>query len=310
VLIVDEETIAQCETRMNRIGLYDPNVMIVKMPYLEYIEDIIKLVQPDFLVFDSIQNSHAQELKAQPGNPSQIRHGAKSITNLAKAYNITAFIIGHVTKSNDIAGPKALEHIVDGTLFLDRNAVDNVISIKMSKNRFGSTDKVGMMKMDDRGLAEISDRDLVEMYKDKTVGIVGEDNQMKVVEIVCSIERKVKAKHSISGYNSKRFSMMLKTIEDFSGLCFNNHEVKVEVMPEVEDSRELELSLACHIMAEYLGIDKKGVCFLGELLVSGEVRQTEHLESFYEHVELIGKRAVSEFGNMRSLIAEEFLKFI
>jgi DNA repair protein RadA/Sms len=245
-----------------------------------------------------------------PGNPSQIKHCAKELTNITKALGITSIIVGHVTKRNDIAGPKALEHIIDCTWFMDRNPIDDTIVARTMKNRFGPTDKVAMLRMTPQGLDEVSDVELREMYQDRTIAIVEQSGELMGCELQCSIRRTSMPRHNILGYDVKRFRAILSIIKKHTGLTFESHEINLDVYPTLESNKEVELSLACAIISCYLGLNRRNVCYIGELLMDGSIRPVEHANILKDYANRIGKEGRDQYAHLQELIDEEFVKYI
>ncbi|MGN1151606.1 MAG: DNA repair protein RadA, partial [Lachnospiraceae bacterium] len=153
--ISGEESLRQIKIRANRLGDFSDNLLLLCETSLEIIEETIRNMMPDITIIDSIQTMYHEDISAAPGSVSQVRESTNVFLQLAKGMNISIFIVGHVTKEGTVAGPRVLEHMVDTVLYFEGDRHASYRILRGVKNRFGSTNEIGVFEMKEEGLVEV-----------------------------------------------------------------------------------------------------------------------------------------------------------
>ena len=153
--ISGEESLRQIKLRANRLGDFSDNLLLLCETSLEVVEQTIRSVMPDITIIDSIQTMYHEEISSAPGSVSQVRESTNILLQLAKGLNVSVFIVGHVTKEGTVAGPRVLEHMVDTVLYFEGDRHASYRILRGVKNRFGSTNEIGVFEMKEEGLIEV-----------------------------------------------------------------------------------------------------------------------------------------------------------
>jgi len=282
-----EESASQIKMRADRLGLARTGLEILVETHVPVITGVFDRIKPVVIVIDSIQTLYNPDAGDVPGTVNQLRYGCHEIVSWAKEHEAAVFLIAHVTKGGQIAGPKLIEHMVDTVLHFDQAAGDIRI-LRAAKNRFGSVDEVGLFTMDERGLTEVSNPEALFLTRregDLPPGIavapIFEGSRALLVEIQALT---VPAKGGMSRISSDRIdasrvSRIAAVLEKHTGLRFSDQDVYVNVaggMKINDPGAELPLALALYSARTGTPLPP-GVAAAGELSLAGEVRPTTHL---------------------------------
>ena len=153
--ISGEESLRQIKLRANRIGSFNDNLQLFCETNLDFIRDVVQRKKPDVVIVDSIQTMYQEDIGSAPGSVSQVRESTNVLMQLAKGLGVSIFIVGHVTKEGNVAGPRVLEHMVDTVLYFEGDRHASYRILRAVKNRFGSTNEIGVFEMRDVGLQEV-----------------------------------------------------------------------------------------------------------------------------------------------------------
>ncbi len=298
-----EESQKQIKIRAERLNVTTENLRLYTETNMAYILDCVNKENPDILIIDSVQTMYNPEIAPAPGSATQIRDVAATLMKLAKENAIATFVVGHVTKEGSIAGPKILEHIVDSVLYFEGDQHRAYRIIRAIKNRFGSTNEIGVFEMDSSGLSEISNPSLA-MLSGRPIGEPGSC-------IICTMEgtrpvlAEVQALSAQSSFaNPRRMStgidlsrvlIMLAVMDKRAGLHISSYDVYVNVvggLKVVEPAIDMGVFLAIASSFKNKPIDSDVVA-IGEIGLSGELRSCSFLESRLQEAEKLGfKRAL------------------
>ncbi len=315
--ISGEESPQQLKLRADRIKNDSQSCYVLSEVLLENIFSHIKNINPDIVVIDSIQTIQTDKIESSPGSVSQIRECTASILRFAKQKNIPFLLIGHINKEGNIAGPKILEHIVDTVLQFegDRNFMYRIL--RATKNRFGSTSEIGIFEMKNDGLREISNPSELLMSQG--------DEDLSGVSISASIEGirpfliEVQAlvstaaygtpQRSCTGFDTKRLSMLLAVLEKRAGFRLSSKDVFLNIAGGIKvNDTAIDLAVICSILSSDLDIAiSKGVCFAGEIGLSGEIRPVNRIEQRITEAQKLGfkKIYISKY-NKKSMSRTQF----
>lgn len=308
-----EESVTQTKLRAHRLGqVSGDNLYIVNQTDLSYIVEHIKKIKPQVVVIDSIQVVFEPSLSSSPGSVSQVRECAGIITQLAKSCGISIFIIGHVTKEGTLAGPRVLEHIVDTVLYFEGDRFSSYRILRAVKNRFGSTNEIGVFEMGQSGLKEVknpSEIFLSERPRDVSGSVVVsvlEGSRPLLVEIQSLVSRSSfgYARRRAQGFDYSRLSLLVAVLEKRMGLHLETEDIFVNVAGgiKVEDPAA-DLAVAAAIASafrEYIVLPEAVV--LGEIGLAGEIRSISQIALRINEAQKLGfKRCVLPRNNYKGL---------
>ena len=294
-----EESPTQIKLRAKRFGfLGNENIYILAQTDIEEIVSEIEALSPDIVVVDSIQTVYHSEITAIPGSITQVKECALRLMRVAKTNNIPIFLIGHVTKEGAIAGPRTLEHMVDTVLYLEGDKNHFYRILRASKNRFGSTQEIGIFEMKEKGMTEVQDPSFIflgereEALPGNVVTCAMEGSRSFLVEIQALLAYSVyKIPQRVSaGISYKRLSMLLAVIERRLGIKVSAKDVFINVVGGLhieETSVDLAIILAIVSVIKDTPVSPKTVV-LGEVGLGGEVRPIALADKRVKEIERLG----------------------
>ncbi|MDR0875935.1 MAG: DNA repair protein RadA [Clostridiales Family XIII bacterium] len=295
-----EESPEQIRTRADRIapaGIPD-GVLILSATAIETVLDAIEAERPDFLIIDSIQTMYTETLEQAPGSVSQIRVCTDMLMRSCKAIGLPAFIVAHVTKSGDLAGPKIVEHIVDCVLSFSGEKSRDLRLLTASKNRFGTTSEVGAFEMRENGLAEIQDLSgcLLEGPLGQASGTIATAVYEGTRPLLMEIQALTAGagtgfpRRAAIGVDNARLGMILAVLERKAGLDLSGSDVYVNIVGGFRpDGTSSDLSCALAIWSAARGaIVPAGVLAIGEVGLAGEIRSVRGAESIAAEAARLG----------------------
>ena len=293
-----EESEQQIKMRAERIGINNPNCFILTETSTQNIFKQIELLEPNLLIIDSIQTLHTAYIESSPGSVSQIRECTGELLKFAKQSGTPVFLIGHITKDGSIAGPKVLEHMVDTVLQFegDRNHVYRLI--RTIKNRFGSTNELGIYEMHGSGLREVSNpSEILITTRDEPVsGIAIAASLEGMRPILIEIQALVSSaaygtpQRSSTGFDLRRLSMLLAVLEKRCGFRLGIKDVFLNITGGIKiEDPGIDLAVVCAILSsnEDLPIPSN-VAFVAEVGLSGEIRPVSRIEQRISEAEKLG----------------------
>ncbi|MEN8120087.1 MAG: DNA repair protein RadA [Bacteroidota bacterium] len=296
--ISGEESNQQIKLRADRIYKGDTNCYVLSETLLENMFLHIKAENPDILIFDSIQTVYTGRIESSPGTVSQIRECTTQILQYAKTHSKPVFLIGHITKEGNLAGPKVLEHIVDTVLQFegDKNNVYRIL--RATKNRFGSTSEMGIFEMVQSGLREVSNPSelLLSDHEENLSGISisasieGMRPFMIEVQALVSSAAYGTPQRSSTGYNLRRLNMLLAVLEKRAGFKLSVKDVFLNITGGIKvDDPAFDLAVVVAILSSDLDFPiPKDACFAGEVGLSGEIRSVQRIDQRIAEAERLG----------------------
>ncbi len=293
-----EESIRQIRLRSKRLETVSANMLVVSEVDMEAITLMIGSVKPDVLVIDSIQTMYNGELSSAPGSVSQVRESAMRLMILAKQTNIPTFLVGHVTKEGAIAGPRLLEHMVDTVLYFegDRSHVFRIL--RAVKNRFGSTNEIGVFEMKEKGLEEVSNPSAVFLSERPfnapgsvvTASMEGSRPILVELQALASSTNFGNPRRTILGLDHNRVALLVAVMEKKLGMHLMGHDIFMNVAGGVKvDEPAVDMGIISAIASSFL--DKpipEGNVILGEVGLTGEVRAISHPETRVSEIKKMG----------------------
>lgn len=297
-----EESEEQIKMRAQRIGEQTSNCFILTETNVTKILNHAQELKPDLVVIDSIQTLVSPYIDSTPGSVSQVRECAGELQRFAKEEHIPVFIIGHITKEGSIAGPKLLEHIVDAVLQFegDRNYTYRIL--RTIKNRFGSTDEMGIYEMQANGLREVSNpSELLLSQKDEelsgsAISATMEGMRPMLIETQALVSTAVygNPQRSATGFDLRRLSMLLAVLEKRCGFQYGQQDVFLNIAGGIKvDDPAIDLAIVSALISSLEDVAiPNDVCFAAEVGLSGEIRSVNRIEQRIQEADRLGFKQI------------------
>lgn len=293
-----EESEVQVKMRSDRLGIASDNIFFLSETNITDIENKIENLNPKFCIIDSIQTMYDEEISSVPGSVSQVKEVTARLMYLAKRQGITVIVIGHVTKDGVIAGPRILEHMVDTVLYIEGERFFSYRIVRGVKNRFGSTNEIGIFDMQDVGMVEVTNMSEI-FLSDNNSNLPG-TSIVATVEGTSTILLEIQALTSHSYYNMprrvangidlNRLNMILAVLEKRCNINLGSQDVYVNVIGGIKvDEPAVDLAVAMAIVSSYKNkvINSKSV-FIGEVGLTGDIRSVNNFEKRVKEIEKMG----------------------
>jgi len=317
VYISGEESVNQIKLRANRLGIDGKNIAIASETDVLSICQGIEDHRPEVMVIDSIQTMNYSELNSSPGSVSQVRESTALLLNTAKRCGTALFIVGHVNKDGAIAGPKVMEHIVDTVLYFEGDKTLPYKILRASKNRYGSTNEIGMFDMTTKGIVEITNPSML-LLEGRSTSVSGSCVTC-VIEGTRPILTEIQAlatktgfgtpRRASSGIDYNRLNLLLAVMEKRAGYYMQNLDIYVNVVGGLElDETSIDLAVILSVIS---GLGEKSIpedfVVIGEVGLGGEVRAVTNIDSRLKEIERLGfKRAIIPYHCMSKIDTSEF----
>lgn len=297
-----EESEEQIKMRADRIGGDPSSCYILAETNTNKIFKHAQALEPSLIIIDSIQTLSSPHIESMPGSISQVRECAGELQRFAKESGIPVFIIGHITKEGSIAGPKLLEHIVDAVLQFegDRNYTYRIM--RTIKNRFGSTDELGIYEMQANGLREVSNpSELLLSQKEEdlsgsSIAATIEGMRPMLIETQALVSNSVYStpQRSATGFDLRRLSMLLAVLEKRNGLPFAQNDVFLNIAGGIRvDDPAIDLAIVSALISSLEDVAiPTSICFAGEVGLSGEIRAVNRIEQRIQEANRLGFKEI------------------
>ena len=310
--ISGEESKRQIKLRAERLGVNSDNLYIMTETDISVIADQIQSESPDLVMIDSIQTMNYRELSSSPGSVTQVRECTNILMRTSKALDIPCIVVGHVNKDGAIAGPKVLEHIVDAVLYFEGDRQMSYRILRAVKNRYGSTNEIGVFQMNDDGLSEVENPSLMLLS--------GRPKNVSGTCVACTMEgsRPILAeiqglvtnsgygnpRRMATGFDYNRMSMLLAVLEKRCGYFFSSLDAYVNVIGGLrldEPATDLALALALVSSLKDIVVAEDLLAF-GEVGLTGEIRSVNHASQRVTEAARLGfKRCIIPYHNLKAL---------
>lgn len=302
IYVTGEESLEQISLRAARLKLKNENLYILAETNLNQIIEILEQEKPSIAVIDSIQTIYRDELESSPGTIGQIRECTSALMDFAKKNNVAIIIIGHITKDGLIAGPKALEHIVDTVIQFSGEKNYSFRILRAIKNRFGSTNEIGIFEMHEDGLKEVENPSQV-FLAEREYGASGsvvtsiiEGTRPILVEVQALVTPSGygMAQRVTTGFDSRRLSILLAVIEKRLNFKLSQQNVFLNIAGGVEiDEPAADLAVCCAIISSIKDIPADSLtCVVGEVGLGGEIRSISNLEKRIQESQKLGFKKI------------------
>jgi DNA repair protein RadA/Sms len=259
---------------------------------------VVQKRKPDVVVIDSIQTMYNEDVSSAPGSVSQVRESTNLLMQMAKGYNITFFVIGHVTKEGNVAGPRVLEHMVDSVLYFEGDRFASYRILRGVKNRFGSTNEIGVFEMADKGLLEVENPSMLLLEGRPTdvsgtcVACIIEGTRPIMAEVQALVSKSTLStpRRTATGIDYYRMSIIIAVLEKRLGYFFGGLDVYINIVGGLkldDTAADLTVAMALYSSVTDKVVDEKTIA-LGEIGLGGELRNITHAEQRIQEAERMG----------------------
>lgn len=307
-----EESKRQIKLRASRLGVEGSNIYLYTETDCQAICEIIKEESPELVVIDSIQTMNITELNSSPGSVTQVRECTNMLMRCAKSLEIPIIVVGHVNKDGAIAGPKVLEHIVDTVLYFEGDKQMTYRILRAIKNRFGSTNEIGVLEMSDKGLSDVENPSLMLLS--------GRPKNVSGTCVACAMEgtRPILAevqglvcasgygnpRRMSTGFDFNRMSLLLAVLEKRAGYFFSNNDAYLNIVGGLRlDEPAVDLAVAMALVSSLkdVPIDERTLAF-GELGLAGEIRSVSHCGLRISEAQRLGfERCIVPYYSLKNI---------
>lgn len=312
--VTGEESLQQVKLRSERLGINNDNIYILSETLLERIVEAIEQTTPDVVIIDSIQTVYSEYLPAQQGSVAQIRGVTSEIIKLAKIKGITVFVLGHVTKEGDIAGPKLLEHMVDTVLYFETETVQNCRILRVYKNRFGPSSEICIFEMTSSGLKEVKNpSEFFVHHADNLVGTVttciveGTRPLLTQVQALLTKSYFPQPRRVVTGIDYNRAMLLISVLEKFTGISLVYEDIYLNIVSGLKTKEtvvDLPVVVAIYSSHKNIVVDSKTV-YIGEVGLTGEIRPVSFVnERINEIIKLGYKKIILPKENTKNINVE------
>ena len=307
-----EESPKQTKMRGDRVGAVSENLLVYSENSLEAVLETVEKLSPEVLAIDSVQTIVSSQLESSAGSLSQVRDIASKFVQLAKSKEITTFLVGHVTKDGSIAGPKVLEHMVDTVLYFEGDRGHAYRILRTVKNRFGSTNEIGVFEMNDKGLKEVKNPSCL-FISERPTDVSGsvvvasvEGTRPLLVEIQSLVAPNPFGipRRTVLGVDPNKVSLLVAVLEKKAKLKLVNHDIFLKVGGGLRlNEPAVDLGIVASIASNFLDkpVDSETI-FFGEVGLTGEIRGTSYAEIRAKEARKLGfKRCILPKENEKAL---------
>ena len=311
-----EESAEQIKLRADRLEIKNQDLMFLGETDIDVIKDAISDMKPKLVIIDSIQTMYSDEITAAAGSVSQVREITSQIMRMCKAQQITTIIIGHVTKEGNIAGPRVLEHMVDTVLYLEGERYNTYRILRAVKNRFGSTNEIGMFEMREEGMCEVTNPSdiLITEREDNPSGscILAsvEGTRPILVEVQALTSQTVFGlpKRTANGFDYNRLAVLIAVLEKKAGLSLVNQDVYLNIAGGMKISEPAaDLGIIATVASSYKNVPiPQSTVVMGEVGLTGEVRRINLIEKRLKEAEKLGFKACIIPENNKKVLKDNY----
>ena len=315
-MFLGEESAEQIKLRADRLNIHNEDILFLGETDIGIIEDVIMKELPKLVIIDSIQTMYSDDITSAPGSVSQVREITSKIMRICKENAITTIIIGHVTKDGNIAGPRVLEHMVDTVLYLEGERYFSYRILRGVKNRFGSTNEIGMFEMQGKGMTEIlnpssiliSERE--ETPPGSIVVATMEGTRPLMVEIQSLTSASIFGlpRRTANGMDYNRLTLLIAVLEKKVGLNLGNQDVYINVVGGIRlNEPAIDLGVILSTASSYKNMPiPKGTVAIGEVGLTGEIRSVNLIEKRIKEAEKLGFKTCIIPESNKKLLKESY----
>ncbi len=311
-----EESAEQIKSRADRLGIKNDNLLFLAETDIDNVEAALEKTEAKFVIIDSVQTMYSDEITSVAGSVSQVREITARIMKMCKQKAITTIIIGHVTKDGNIAGPRVLEHMVDTVLYLEGERYFSYRILRGVKNRFGSTNEIGMFEMQNKGLVEITNPSaLLISERDGnpcgSVIVVSQEGTRPLVLEVQALSTPTvfgMPRRNANGIDYNRLTLLMAVLEKRAGMNLGSQDVYINLVGGIKvNEPALDLGIVLAAASSFKNISiKEDVVVIGEVGLTGEIRSVNMIEKRIKEAEKLGYKTCIIPESNKKLLKENF----
>lgn len=316
-----EESAEQIKMRAERLSIEGNDFFVYPETDMSNIRQTIEELAPDYVIIDSIQTMMQPEISSATGSVSQVRETTAELMQIAKTNGIAIFIVGHVTKEGSLAGPRMLEHMVDTVLYFEGDRHHTFRILRAVKNRFGSTNEIGIFEMKERGLVEVQNpseaflEERIDGATGSAIVVSMEGTRPILVEVQSLVTPTMfgNAKRTATGLDYNRVSLIMAVLEKRAGLLLQNQDAYLKAAGGVKlDEPAIDLAIAVALASSYKEKGTKPTeCFVGEIGLTGEIRRVNRIEQRVGEAQKLGfKKMYLPKNNLQGWEAPEGIEIV
>jgi len=308
-----EESQHQIAGRAQRLGINTDKLLFLAETNSETILESIKKIGADFVVIDSVQVLFSHDIPSTSGSISQVRYAAELFMEFAKTTNTPVLLIGHVTKDGNLAGPRVLEHLVDTVLYLEGDRFHQFRILRSQKNRFGSTNEIGIFEMGEKGLIEVVNpsaqflegRQQHAIGSAITVTLEGTRPLLIEVQALANITPFGYPKRTATGYDVNRMQLLISVLQKYAKMNLSNQDVFVNVVGGMKiNDPSCDLGVLMAIASSFLQKTiPSDTCYIGEVGLSGEIRTVSQIDKRVKEAKKLGFKNVITPAQVKDIIS-------
>ena len=290
-----EESAEQIKLRADRLGINNDDILFLAETDIDSVQNSLEKYDPKFVIIDSIQTMYSDEITSAPGSVSQVREITARVMQICKQKGITTIIIGHVTKDGSIAGPRVLEHMVDTVLYLEGERYFTYRILRGVKNRFGSTNEIGMFEMEGNGLVEITNPSTILISERNgnpagsiiTVSLEGTRPLLVELQALTTMSVFGLPRRNAIGVDYNRLTLLMAVLEKKANMQLGNQDVYLNVVGGIKvNEPALDLAMILAVASSFKNISiKEDVVAIGEVGLTGEVRSVNMIDKRIKEAE-------------------------
>ena len=307
-----EESAEQIKMRADRLGINNDDILFLGETDIDVVNQAIIEINPKLVIIDSIQTMYSEEISAAAGSVSQVREITSQVMRVCKSRAITTIIIGHVTKEGNIAGPRVLEHMVDTVLYLEGERYFSYRVLRGVKNRFGSTNEIGMFEMNEEGMCEITNPSdiLISEREDNPAGscIVSsiEGTRAILIELQALTTQSIFGfpKRTANGTDYNRLALLIAVLEKRAGIMLGSQDVYLNLVGGIRvNEPSIDLGMMMAVVSSFKNVAiPKDMVIIGEVGLTGEVRRINVIDKRLKEAEKLGfKSCIIPESNKKDL---------
>lgn len=311
-----EESAEQIKLRADRLGIDNDNILFLSETDIDNVEVSLEKEDPKFVIIDSIQTMYSEEITSAPGSVSQVREITARIMKMCKQKEITTVIIGHVTKDGNIAGPRVLEHMVDTVLYLEGERYFTYRILRGVKNRFGSTNEIGMFEMEEKGLVEIKNPSSILISEREgnpagsVIAVSLEGTRPLLIELQALTTFSVFGipRRNANGIDYNRLTLLMAVLEKRANMQLGNQDVYLNIVGGIKvNEPALDLASILAVASSFKNISiKEDVVAIGEVGLTGEVRSVNMIDKRIKEAEKLGYKTCIIPESNKKLLKEKY----
>ena len=307
-----EESAEQIKMRADRLGIHNDDILFLGETDIDVVNQAIIEINPKLVIIDSIQTMYSEEISAAAGSVSQVREITSQVMRVCKSRAITTIIIGHVTKEGNIAGPRVLEHMVDTVLYLEGERYFSYRVLRGVKNRFGSTNEIGMFEMNEEGMCEITNPSdiLISEREDNPAGscIVSsiEGTRAILIELQALTTQSIFGfpKRTANGTDYNRLTLLIAVLEKRAGIMLGSQDIYLNLVGGIRvNEPSIDLGMMMAVVSSFKNVAiPKDMVIIGEVGLTGEVRRINLIDKRLKEAEKLGfKSCIIPESNKKDL---------